>query len=207
MPNDLPPWAAACQQVQRRIKAGIFEKMVYDLPGDPEALGRPREAAHRRRHRLQSTPESGHRAGYDGAKRSKRSNIYIATDTLGHLLALHATPADKQDRTQMKRTAKAVQRATSKNVELAYVDQGYTDEQAEDDADDHGIALHVVKLPQAECGFVLLPMRLAFERSFAWMARFRRLTNDFERLPDTVEGLRLAVFACIMLARCFAKSA
>lgn len=37
---------------------------------------------------LQSTPESGARAGYDGAKRRKGSKVHLAVDTLGHLLAL-----------------------------------------------------------------------------------------------------------------------
>ena len=68
---------------------------------------------------LQSTPESGHRGAYDGAKRKKGSKVHIAVDTLGHLLALHVTPADKQDRSQVRRTAKAVQKATGRNVELA----------------------------------------------------------------------------------------
>ena len=80
-------------------------------------------------------------------------------------------------------------------------------EQAEDDADDHGIALHVVKLPQAKRGFVLLPRRRVVERSFARMAYFRRLPKDFEQLPKTVEGLHLAVFACFMIARYSADSA
>jgi len=112
---------------------------------------------------------------------------------------------------QVKRTAKAVQKATGQSVGIAYVDQGYTGEQAQDDlkvgAEDHGIMLHVVKLPKAKRGFVLLPRRWVVERSFAWMTRFRRLAKDFERLPKTVAGLHFAVFACILLARCFAMSA
>jgi len=210
IPNDLPPWAAVYQQVQRWIKAGVFEEMVHDLR---EIL---RIAAGREANptavvidsrTLQSTPESGHRGAYDGAKRKKGSKVHIAVDTLGHLLALHVTPADKQDRSQVRRTAKAVQQATGRNVALAYVDQGYTGEQAQDDAEDHGIMLHVVKLSEAKRGFVLLPRRWVVERSFAWMTRFRRLAKDFERLPKTVAGLHFAVFACIMLARCFAMSA
>jgi transposase len=100
-----------------------------------------------------------------------------------------------------------VQKATGRKVELAYVDQCYAGEQAQDDAEDHWIMLHVVKLSEAKRGFVLLPRRWAVERSFAWMTRFRRLAKDFERLPKTVAGLHFAVFACIMLARCFAMSA
>ena len=115
--------------------------------------------------------------------------------------------ADEQDRSQVKRTAKAVQKATSKSVGIACVDQGYTGDQAQDDAEDLGIMLHVAKLSEAKRGFVLLPRRSVVERSFAWMTRFRRLAKDFERLPKTVAGLHFAVFACIMLSRCFAMSA
>jgi transposase len=76
-----------------------------------------------------------------------------------------------------------------------------------DDAEHHEMMLHVVKLSKAKRGFVLLPRRWVVGRSFAWMTRSRRLAKDFERLPKTVAGLRFAVFACIMLARCFAMSA
>ncbi len=78
---------------------------------------------------LRSWPESGHRTGYDGAKRKKGSKVHAAVDTLGHLLALHVTPADEQDRAQVEELAEAVQEATSESVELAYLDQGYTGEE------------------------------------------------------------------------------
>ncbi|MCP1998471.1 hypothetical protein J2S34_000893 [Nitrobacter winogradskyi] len=61
---------------------------------------------------LRLTPESGHRAGYDGAKRKKGSKLHLAVDTLGHLLALHVTPAAADDRAEVGRLAAAVQKAT-----------------------------------------------------------------------------------------------
>src|SRR4051794_14392727 len=69
---------------------------------------------------LRSTPESGLRAGYDGAKRKKGSKFHIAVDTLGHLLATPVTPAAAQDRAQVTVLAKAVQEATGASVELAF---------------------------------------------------------------------------------------
>ncbi len=78
---------------------------------------------------LRSTPESGSRGGYDGAKRKKKgSKVHAAVDTLGHLLALRVGPADEQDRERVGELAGAVQEATGESVELAYVDQGYTGE-------------------------------------------------------------------------------
>src|SRR5213075_3377015 len=73
---------------------------------------------------IQSTPESGGRAGYDGYKRRKGSKVHAAVDTLGHLLALHVTPASEQDRAQVAELAEQVQAATGESVELAFVDQG-----------------------------------------------------------------------------------
>src|SRR5690606_16912569 len=94
---------------------------------------------------LSSTPESGERGGYDGYKRRKGSKIHVAVDTLGHLLALRVTPANEQDRAQVKSLAQATQEATDQSVEIAYVDQGYTGEDAAEAAQQHGIQLHVVK--------------------------------------------------------------
>jgi transposase len=81
-------------------------------------------------------------------------------------------------------------------VEIAYVDEGYTGEAA---ANEHGIQLVLVKLPEAKRGFVLLPKRWVVERSFAWTARFRRLARDFERLPEVLAGLHFLAFVCLML--------
>jgi transposase len=127
-------------------------------------------------------------------------------DTLGHLLTLGVTSADQQDRAQVKMLARDVQKATGKSVELAFVDQGYTGETAAADARKHGIALSVVKLPYAKRGFVLLPRRWVVERTFAWAARLRRLAKDYERLPTTLAGLHLVVFACLMLNNLLGRS-
>src|SRR5262245_26200110 len=133
MPHDLPPWEAVYQQTQRWLKAGVFASLVHDLRELLRlAAGRnakPTAAIFDSR-TLQSMPESGARAEYDGAKRRKGSKTHMAVDTLGHLLALHDTPANEQDRAQVGQLAEAVQEVTGENVELAYVDQGYTGETA-----------------------------------------------------------------------------
>ena len=203
MPNDLPPWEVTYQQTQRWLKAGVFEDMVHDLRVILRlAQGRNEQpsAAIFDSRTLQSSPESGERAGYDGAKRRKGSKTHMAVDTLGHLLALHVTPADEQDRAQVGELAQQVQDVTGDNVEIAFVDQGYTGEQAEQAAAEHGIRLEVVKLPEAKKGFVLLPRRWVVERSFGWAARFRRLARDYERLPETLAGLHFVAFSTLMLA-------
>lgn len=148
---------------------------------------------------MQSSPESGERAGYDGHKRKKGSKIHMAVDTLGYLLALEVTPANEQERAQVQQLADEVQEATQSSVKVAFVDQGYTGEKAEQAAASAGIDLIVVKLDEAKRGFVLLPRRWVAERSFAWASRFRRLARDFERTPDVLRGLHFVAFAILML--------
>jgi transposase len=206
MPNDLPPWPVVYQQAQRWLRAGVFEAIVHDLRALLRlAAGRPPEptAVILDGRTLQSTPESGARAGYDGHKKRKGSKTHIAVDTLGHLLALVVTPANEQERAQVEQLAAAVQEATGATVEVAYVDQGYTGPQPAADAAAHGIRLEVVKHTEAKHGFVLLPRRWVVERDFAWAARFRRLARDYERLPETLAGLHFVAFACLMLQRLF----
>lgn len=210
MPNDLPPWHAVQQQTQRWLRAGCFEAMAEDLrlllrlmagrEGLPSATILDSRT-------LQSTPESGQRAGFDGAKKRKGSKVHAAVDTLGHLLALKVTAANEQDRAQVAELAQAVQSATGGNVQLAYVDQGYTGEDPATQAASQGMYLEGVKHAQAKRGFVLLPRRWVVERSFAWAARFRRLARDYERLASTLAGYHWLAFALLMLQSLFAKSA
>lgn len=201
MPTDLPPWHAVYQQTRRWLEAGVFEAIIADLR-TLIRLGEGRtpqpSAMILDSRTLQSTPESGARAGWDGAKRRKGTKVHLAVDTLGQLLTLHVTPANDQDRAQVADLAAAVQEATGETVTLAYVDQGYTGEAPRQAAAAHGIALEVVKLPDVKRGFVLLPRRWVVERDFGWMSRFRRLARDQERLAEVLKGFHLVAFTMLM---------
>jgi transposase len=204
MPHDLPPWEAVYQQTRRWLHAGVYEDMAHDLRTLLRlSKGRSKQptAAILDSRTLRSTPESGSRGGYDGAKRKKGSKIHAAVDTLGELLALNVSPANEDDREQVDKLAQEIQQVTGENVELAYVDEGYTGEKASEAAGEHGIHLEVVKQEEAKRGFVLLPRRWVVERDFAWASRFRRLVKDYERLPATVAGLHFVAFVCLMLNR------
>ena len=202
LPHDFPPWAAIYQQTQRWIKAGVFAQIVHDLRVLLRlAAGRNAEptAAIFDSRTVQSSVESGERAGYDGHKRKRGSKVHMAVDTLGHLLALHVTPAHEQERDQVAVSSERVQEATGESVELAFVDRGYTGDEPDADAASYGIRLVVVSLPEAKKGFVLLPRRWVVERSYGWMARFRRPARDYERLSETLEGLHYVAFSMLML--------
>ena len=201
MPHDLPPWPAVYQQTRRWLAAGVFATIIDDLrmlirladgrSAEPSAVIFDSRT-------VQSTPESGARAGWDGAKRKKGAKVHLAVDTLGHLLAIHVTPANAQDREQVAELAAAVQAATGQTVTVAFVDQGYTGDTPRQAAAAQGIDLAVVKLPAAKRGFVLLPRRWVVERDFGWMSRFRRLARDQQRLAEVLKGFHLLAFTMLM---------
>lgn len=209
MPHDLPPWAAVYQQARRWVAARVFEHMADDLRAVLRvAAGKepsPSAAVIDGR-TVQSTPESGSRAGYDGFKKKNGSKVHIAVDTLGHLLALKVTAASEQERAQVFELAEEVQQATGQAVRVAFADQGYTGAQPAADAANHGIELVVVKPAEATAegakkGFVLLPKRWVVERTFAWLGRFRRLARDYERLADTLAGWHWVAAVILLLQR------
>jgi hypothetical protein len=105
----------------------------------------------------QSTPESGGRAGYDGAKRKNGSKFHAAVDTLGHLLALEVAAAREQEWAQVAELTARIQEVTGRTVE--FVDHGYTGDAAAGAAEASGLRLEVVKHTEARKGFVLLPRR------------------------------------------------
>jgi len=204
MPHDLSPWPAVYQQTRRWLAAGVFEAIVHDLRALLRlAAGRASAptAAILDSRTIQSTPERGHRAGDDGAKRKQGTKVHAAVDTLGHLLALRVTPADARDRAPVAELAAAVQAATGATVEVALVDQGYTGETPAADAAAQGVRLEVIRHPAATRGFVLLPRRWVVERSFAWAGRFRRLARDDERLHITLAGFHYVAFALLAFAK------
>jgi transposase len=206
LPTDFPPASAVYQQMRRWIRAGVLETMAGDLrkllrllqdrASAPSAMildGRT----------LQSVPESGGRAGYDGYKRKKGSKAHIAVDTLGHLLAVTITPANEQERAQVGALCRQVQEATGQSVQIAFADQGYTGQDAAQQAQAHAIDLVVVQLPEAKKGFVLLPRRWVVERTFAWLGRFRRLARDYERLSQNLAGFHWLAAIFLMLGSLF----
>ncbi len=204
LPKDFPPWNAVYQQARRWQRAGVFEAIAHELrilervlkdrPESPSAVildGRT----------LRSTPESGHRAGYDGHKRTNGSKAHIAVDTLGNLLAVVISNGKEQERHQVGELTGRLRVISGGTVEVAFVDQGDTGAAAAEAAAAHQVELEVVKTPEAKRGFVLLPRRWVVERTFGWLSRHRRLARDYERLAQTLAAYHWVAFLGILLGR------
>ena len=110
------------------------------------------------------------------------------------------SPANEDDREEVRKLSEEIQQATGENVELAYVSTRDIRARGPPGSQPNTASgSEVVKHEEAKRGFVLLPRRWVVERDFAWASRFRRLVKDYERLPDTVAGLHFVAFACLFL--------
>lgn len=210
LPHDFPPWPAVYQQARRWLQAGVFNDIAHDLRIAARELAdrnpQPSAAIIDAR-TLQSTPESGGRAGYDGNKKKNGSKIHIAVDTLGNLLTLVVTPANEQDRALAGQLTKQLKEETGEHVRLVYTDQGYIGENPKNAAKENGIELEIVKHTEAKKGFVLLPRRWVVERTFGWLGRFRRLARDYERLDSTLASWHWVAMIALLLPKIIGKSA
>lgn len=202
LPHDFPPYKIVHQQLMRWFERGCFENLAHDLHSlvreDALKEGVPTVAIVDSR-TLQSTPESGGRAGYDGGKRRKGSKIHAAVDTMGNVMTLLVTPGNEQDRAQVYDLCREVQQVTGDHIDVVIADQGYTGEQPQIDASLNDVELVVVKRPTGATGFVLLPLRWVVERTFAWTARFRRLSRDLERLQSSLLGFHWLAVSVTLL--------
>ena len=92
-----------------------------------------------------------------------------------------------------------MQQVTGDHIDVVIADQGYTGEQPQIDASLNDVELVVVKRPTGATGFVLLPLRWVVERTFAWTARFRRLSRDLERLQSSLLGFHWLAVSVTLL--------
>jgi putative transposase len=123
----------------------------------------------------------------------------LVVDTQGLLLGVVVTEANGQDRWA---AAAVLMEASchSQQLERLWVDSGYTGERfARAVANLCGATVEVVK--RVVTGFEVLPKRWVVERTFAWLGRYRRLSKDYELLPEVSESMIYASMVRLMLRR------
>lgn len=86
-------------------------------------------------------------------------------------------------------------------LQLIFADGAYAGQLIEWVLQLGGWLLDIVKQPADQKGFVVLPRRWVVERTFAWLSRYRRLSKDYERLPETGETFIEIAMIHLMLKR------
>ena len=147
------------------------------------------------------TTELGGVKGFDAGKLVKGRKRHLVVDTLGLLIAVVVTPANVQDYHGAK-PALSRARDRAPGLKVVWVDGIYEKEWLIDWArGECGWELCVVKRTDKEKGFKVLPKRWVVERTFGWLGRYRRLSKDYERLPETSEAMIRMAMIHIMVRR------
>jgi putative transposase len=137
--------------------------------------------------------------GYDGGKRVKGRKRFILVDTLGLLLAVIVTEANFPERLGGAAVVMEAGEATE-NLVLIWVDQGFSGENFARVI--HKLcAAKVDVICRTQPGFEVLPKRWIVERTFAWWNQYRRLSKDYELLPEMSESIIYTVMIRLMLKR------
>ncbi len=147
------------------------------------------------------TAEGGEERGYDAGKRITGRKRHIAVDTLGMLLAVVVHSAGIQDQTGaewvMDRLGEQYRRLKVIFGDSAYGRSGLPQWVQQT----FGWVLQTVLRPVGVKGFVVLPKRWIVERTFAWLARYRRQSKDYEKTEASSEAITYIAMISLMLKR------
>lgn len=206
LPREFPKWQSVYSHFRRWRRDGTWRRIHDAL----RACARRRAGPHKhptagcldsQSVRTTAAAAPGTR-GCDWHKRVKGRKRHLLVDTLGLLLSVVVTAANVQDKGGAVLALSRLGGA-GKKLRRVWADGAYRTERGHLAAwvARHRVALTPVQRPEGERGFQVLPRRWVVERTFSWLYQSRRLSTDYERLPETSEALIYIAMTRLMLRR------
>lgn len=185
-----PPWRTVYGYMRAFLRDGVWESIRHHF------VVMLREGAGREANPTAAvvdtqsvkTTESGGPRGWDAAKRLKGRKRHVAVDTDGLLLGIFVHPADIQDADGLGDLLKRVKPLYAW-LRALFADSIYNRLAALLACFVACLVLIIVRRTAGSTGFVVQPRRWVVERSLGWFGRWRRLSKDYEALPEVSEAL------------------
>lgn len=202
LPHDFPPWKTVYHYFRIWRKDGTWEQINAALRGEVRvAAGRdPEPSAGILDSQSVKTTETPGPRGYDAGKKVNGRKRHILVDTLGLLLMVVVHVASLQDRDGAKLVLEKI-RGRFPRLQLIWADGAYAGKLVDWVKRVCHLVLEIVKRPAGVKGFQVLPRRWVAERTLGWLGRYRRLSKDYEALPESSEAMIYIAMIHLMVRR------